>query len=67
MTTYLVLSFLLSAIMGGSEAERSAHLPAKPLKVGLVTDGPVPAPAESAPDESNSCTGVSFTRNLKYG
>jgi acetyl esterase/lipase len=86
MTISLVISFLLSALMGasarGSETEFWSHLPAKPLKVGLVTNGSDPAPAEATPvesspaeptpaeatsDDSNACTGVTFSRGLKYG
>ena len=69
MTRYLVLSLLLSAIMGasvrGSEADFLSDLAANVVKVGLDLDGSGAVPTESTPDDV--CTGVSFSRNLKYG
>jgi acetyl esterase/lipase len=71
MTRYLVPSLLLSAIIGasvrGSEAEFLSDLAANVVKVGLDLDGSGAVPTESTSDESNVCTGVSFSRNLKYG
>jgi acetyl esterase/lipase len=72
VTRYLVTSLLLlSAITGasvrGSKAEFLSHLAASVVKVGLVTDGSDAVPTDSTSNESNVCTGVTFSRNLKYG
>jgi acetyl esterase/lipase len=37
------------------------------VRVGLDADDPAAQPAASAPDPSQACEGVSFTRSLKYG
>ncbi len=76
MTRYFVLCPLLAAMMsisiGGAEAGFSPHrfLPdvaARFAKVGLVEDGSSTPPADAAADQSNSCAGVTFSRNNKYG
>jgi len=67
MTTNLVVSFLLSAIMGAPVHGPAAYLAAKPLKVGLVDDVPATAPSPPASEDQNACTGVAFSRGLKYG
>jgi acetyl esterase/lipase len=52
MTRYLILGFLLTMILAG------------PAQSGLVTDSSDPSAA--AADATASCTGVTFTRQLKY-
>ncbi len=67
MTTNLVVSFLLSAIMAAPVHGPQAYLAVKPLQAGLVDDVPDTAPSPPASDDQNACTGVTFTRGLKYG
>jgi acetyl esterase/lipase len=69
MTRYLLLPFLLTianAPAHGFEAMR-LHIAADLIKVGLASDDPGSPPADTTADPSQLCTGVSFTRNLKYG
>jgi len=69
MTRYLVLSFLLTAIAAGSaraEFRFMPHMAADPVKVRLVLEGSNSSTAAAAPDASNACAGVTFTRSLKY-
>jgi acetyl esterase/lipase len=68
MTKYFALCLLLTIIPGVSAG--GTELPdiaAQLIKVGLVNDGPPPAPSDAAPDESNACAHVAFSRHLKYG
>jgi acetyl esterase/lipase len=71
MTRYLVLCFLLTAIMGvsvrGSRAELLSEVAANLIRAGLVLEGSNPSPADATPDASKACEGVSFSRSLKYG
>jgi acetyl esterase/lipase len=71
MTRYLVLCFLLTAIMAasvrGSRAELLPAVAANLIRAGLVLEGSNPAPADATPDASKFCEGVSFSRDLKYG
>lgn len=68
MTRYLVLSFLLTTIAVGSarssEFRILPQLAADPVQARLVLDGSNSSTA--APDVAQSCTGVTFTRRLKY-
>src|ERR1700689_483902 len=68
MMTRHLLFYLLLAFTGGASVraaapsqENSAYL----VKVGLVADEPA-SPA-AVPEETKSCEGVTFTRNLRYG
>jgi acetyl esterase/lipase len=68
MTRYFILSLLLATIAAssarGSEFRVLPRMAADVVKVGLVTDDPDPAAiAEAA---AASCTGVTFSRSLKY-
>lgn len=71
MTRYLLLCFLLTAIIAapprGVRAELLPEVAANLMKAGLVIDDSDPSPADATPDASKSCEGVSFSRNLKYG
>ncbi len=76
MTRYFVLCPLIAAMtvvaVGGSEARFLPHgfLPdvaARFVKVGLDEDAPSATPADAAPSQTNSCAGVTFSRNNKYG
>ena len=73
MTKYLVLVFLLTAITGGSvSGTEPPEIAGNLVKAGLALDGSDsvpenPQPADATADQSQSCAGVSFTRNLKYG
>jgi len=55
----------MGASVRGSEADFLSDLAANVVKVGLDLDGSGAVPTESTPDDV--CTGVSFSRNLKYG
>jgi acetyl esterase/lipase len=70
MTRYLALFFLLTttaASVRGSEFGFVPDAAARLVRAGLVTDGSDPSPADATPEEAKSCTGVSFSRSLKYG
>jgi acetyl esterase/lipase len=70
MTKYLVLCFLLMTIPGASVGAPESGWPdiaAQLVKVGLALDGSDAAPVDATADPSNSCTGVTFSRNLRYG
>jgi acetyl esterase/lipase len=69
MTKYTVLCCLLTAVTAapvlaeGGPSEIAAYL----IKAGLIDDNPSATPAGAAADPSQLCTGVSFSRGLKYG
>jgi acetyl esterase/lipase len=67
MTKYLLFCMLLAALTGTSVcgAEPWSENPAYLVKVGLDADNS--APPAAVPDETKSCEGVTFSRNLKYG
>jgi acetyl esterase/lipase len=67
MTRYLFFCLLLACFTGASvrAAEPSWGSPAYLVKVGLDADAP--APPAAVPDETKSCEGVTFSRNLRYG
>jgi len=67
MTKYLLFWLLLASFTGASVrgAEPSSENSAYFVKVGLDADDP--APPASVPDETKSCEGVTFSRNLRYG
>ena len=67
MKTYLLFCLLLASFTGASVhgAEPSSENPAYLVKVGLDADDPA-SPA-AVPNETKSCEGVTFARNLKYG
>jgi acetyl esterase/lipase len=67
MTRYLLFFLLLASFTGASVrgAEPWSENPAYLVKVGLDTGEPSPPPA--VPDETKSCEGVTFSRNLRYG
>jgi acetyl esterase/lipase len=68
MTRCLVLCLLLTAITG--VAGRGSELPviaSHLLKVGLVGDDAAPSPVDPTPDQQQSCAGMSFSRNIRYG
>jgi acetyl esterase/lipase len=67
MTRYLLFCLLLASFTGASVrgAEPSPEDPAYLVKVGLDADDPTPPAA--VPDETKSCEGVTFSRNLRYG
>jgi acetyl esterase/lipase len=71
MIKYLVLGVLLSAIPGASVGGAPSGLPRMPAnpmtKVGLVLDGSDASSTDAAPDPSESCAHVAFSRSLKYG
>jgi acetyl esterase/lipase len=69
MTNYLALGLLLATITGASVCGAGSllpHIPPHWLKAGLILDGPG-APPDGTTDPLKSCSGVSFSRNLKYG
>jgi acetyl esterase/lipase len=67
MTKYLLFCLLLAGFTGASvrSAERSSENPIYLVKVGLDVDDP--APQAAVPDETRSCEGITFSRNLRYG
>jgi acetyl esterase/lipase len=67
MTRYLLFCLLLASFTGASVrgAEPSSEDPAYLVKVGLDADDP--APPAAVPDDTKSCEGVAFSRNLRYG
>ena len=67
MTRYLLFGLLLASFTGASVrgAELSSENSAYLVKVGLDADDP--APPAAVPDETKSCEGVTFSRNLRYG
>jgi acetyl esterase/lipase len=67
MTRYLLCFLLLAGVMGASirGAEPASENPAYLVKVGL--DANDPAQPAVVPDETKSCEGVTFSRNLRYG
>jgi acetyl esterase/lipase len=66
MMRYLLFCLLLASFTGAvRSAESSWEGPAYLVKVGLDVDGPSPSAAVS--DETKSCEGVTFSRNLRYG
>ena len=67
MTRYLLFFLLLANFTGASVrgGEPSSEDPAYLVIVGLDADDP--APPAAVPDETKSCEGVTFSRNLKYG
>jgi len=69
MTNYLASGFLLATITGASVCGAGSGLPRIPphwVQAGLILDGSS-APADGTANPSQSCSGVSFSRNLKYG
>src|ERR1700744_894999 len=81
MAIYLLICFLLTAMIGPSDhrpaSERPNSIsPAPLLKVGLVDDSAAALPDDARandkpddlkPDPSTSCAHVAFTRGLQYG
>jgi acetyl esterase/lipase len=67
MTRYFPICLLLAALAGASVcgAEPWSEKPAYLVRVGLDVDNA--APPAGATDETKSCEGVTFSRNLKYG
>ena len=67
MIKYLLFCMLLATLTGASVcgAEPWSENPAYLVKVGLDADNSA-SPA-AVPDETKSCEGVTFSRNLKYG
>jgi acetyl esterase/lipase len=67
MTRYLLFCLLLASFTGASvcAAEPWSERPAYLVKVGLDADDP--APPAAIPNETKSCEGVAFSRNLRYG
>jgi acetyl esterase/lipase len=67
MLRYLVFFLLLQGFMGAPVrgAEPASVNPAYLVKVGLDADDP--ASPVAIPAETESCEGVTFTRNLRYG
>ena len=67
MARYLLFCLLLASLAGAPVrgAEPSPKNPAYLVKVGLDVDAP--APPASVPDQTKSCDGVTFSRNLSYG
>ena len=67
MRRYLIFCLLLASFTGASvrSAEPSSENPGYLVKVGLDADDP--APPAAVPDETKSCEGVTFSRNLRYG
>jgi acetyl esterase/lipase len=68
MTRYLLFSCLLLASFTGTSVRGAGPSPGNPpylVKVGLDVDDPA-SPAVAA-DETKSCEGVTFSRNLGYG
>ena len=70
MTRYLILSFLLTTIsagsIGASELRFMPRLATDLVKIRLVLEGSNGSTAATAPDASNACEGVTFSRGLKY-
>ena len=66
MTRYFLFCLLLTNLAGVSVrgAELSSDNPAYLVKVGFDAGDPTPP---AAADETKSCEGVTFSRNLKYG
>jgi acetyl esterase/lipase len=67
MMRHLLFCLLLVSFAGASVrgAEPWSENPAYLVNVGL--DANDPAPPAAVPDETESCEGVAFSRNLKYG
>jgi acetyl esterase/lipase len=67
MTRYLLFCLLLASLAGASvcAAASLSENPAYLVKVGLDADGP--ASPVAVTDDTKSCEGVTFSRNLKYG
>jgi acetyl esterase/lipase len=66
MMRHLLFCLFLASFAGAVRgAEPSREDPAYLVKVGLDVGGPSPSAAVS--DETKSCDGVTFSRNLKYG
>jgi acetyl esterase/lipase len=66
MTRYLLFCLLLASLAGTPvRGEPSLENPAYLVKVGLDVDAPTPPAA--VPDQTKSCDGVTFSRNLSYG
>src|SRR3984885_2033426 len=67
MTRYLLFCMLLAAFSVASVrgAESSSEKLPYLVTIGLVADEPA-SPA-AVPEETKSCEGVTFTRNLRYG
>jgi hypothetical protein len=67
MTRYHLFCLLLPSFPGASlrGAEPSLENPAYRVKVGNDVDDP--APSADVPNETRSCKGVTFSRNLRYG
>jgi acetyl esterase/lipase len=68
MAKYLAVCLILATITGASVRgsdwpQITAHL----LRAGLVLEGSGASPDDATSAESQSCAGVSFSRNLKYG
>jgi acetyl esterase/lipase len=75
MTRYFVLYPLLAALTGvsvsGSEAGFLPHIFLAPVATGFVKvdflgNGPGASPPNAPADQSNSCAGVTFSRNYRY-
>jgi acetyl esterase/lipase len=71
MIKYLLFGALLSAIAATSvdgAPSGSRRVPVNPvIQVGLVLDGSETSSTDAAPDPSESCAHVAFSRNLRYG
>jgi acetyl esterase/lipase len=67
MTKYLLFCLLLASLTDTAVrgAEPPSETPAYLVKVGLDADDR--APPAAVPDETKSCEGVTFSRNLRYG
>jgi acetyl esterase/lipase len=67
MTRYLLFGLLLASFTFASVcgAEPSSEKPTYLVKFGLDVDDR--APPTAPPDETKSCEGVTFSRNLRYG
>jgi acetyl esterase/lipase len=67
MIKYVLFCLMLVSFTGASVrgAEPSSENPAYLVRVGLDADDPA-SPA-AVPDETKSCEGVTFSRNLRYG
>jgi acetyl esterase/lipase len=63
----LLLAVITSASVQGFEARFLPQVAAERVKIGLVTDGSSPSPADATADQSKPCAGVTFSRSLKYG
>jgi acetyl esterase/lipase len=68
-TRYIGLCCLLTAITAASvlAEPRPSEVMAYLIKAGLTEHDPATSPADAAVDPSQPCTGVSFSRGLKYG